>query len=188
MVLDLGVGIFASIFVSWQFGLPFDWRLLMWGMGFSLLPDLDYFIHLARRGKLDQYTFKHREIFHWPIPYLALGAVVLWPWGMPWVALFWICSLAHFIHDSVGIGYGVQWFQPFSKHRFEFFYSFRPPQAPKAPIRPVHVWKHEEMDRLVQTVGDPDYLGNVYFKLHPYAIAEFSVFYLGLAALYLYLT
>ena len=91
--------------------------------------------------------------------------------------LFALASLGHFIHDSIGIGWGVQWLYPFIKDHYSFFYIYKPRwRAERLPRRWLYIWKHDEIDALDARYGDPDWIRNIYFRGHPYAVTEFAVF------------
>ncbi len=118
MFLDIAIGIFAGIAAAVIGG---DMAQLPWfvlgGIAFALLPDVDFVVHRAvwRRGA--HFDYMHRYLLHKPLPYVLIGTALVW-WisggSMVWCALFALTSLWHFAHDTVGVGFGVQWLWPFS--------------------------------------------------------------------------
>jgi len=92
-------------------------------IGFSFLPDLDLAIWLISHNfKINKWTHQHRKILHHPIVYLSLGLLIIWPLTNQFYAiLFLLCSLTHFLHDSVAIGWGIKWLSPFSRKNYKFF-------------------------------------------------------------------
>ncbi len=54
------------------------------------------------------------------------------------------------------------------------------------PSKALYSWSPSEIDRLSSQYGDRDWIRNVYFRFHPYAIAEMLVFIFALIALFLY--
>ena len=92
-------------------------------IGFNLLPDTDFIIWLAwHNWKIDKWTHEHRIWLHHPIIYLPSGYLLVWSLTNHfYVILFLLCSLLHFLHDSIGIGWGIRWLSPFSKKNYKFF-------------------------------------------------------------------
>ena len=187
MHLDIGLGILNAIFISWLFELPLSVSMIVWGILFALAPDLDYLIHLARGGTSKD-DYKHRRLLHHPLLFLLISIGVFWVFGKTWGLMFLLGTLGHFVHDSIGIGWGVQWLSPFNKNHYSFFYVYSPPHVPNAfPSQLVYEWKYEELDELNQKYGDSNWLRNIYGKMHPFALAESIVFIAAVAGLYLYL-
>src|SRR5579884_137957 len=115
MLLDIGTGIISAIFLSQVFSIPLTWPFILAGIIFNLLPDIDFLIHFAKGGDWTN-IHHHRDYLHLPIFYILIGAIFIsfiYKWS--WSALFALTALLHFIHDSFGIGWGVQWFWPFKK-------------------------------------------------------------------------
>lgn len=180
MLLDIGTGILSAMFLSHVFGIPLTWTFVLAGIIFNLLPDADFLIHFAKGGDTHN-AEHHRDYFHLPIYYIFLGAIIIsfiYKWS--WSALFALTGLLHFIHDSTLMGWGVQWFYPFKKTHYAFLYLYSPKNKEKLPRKNLYKFRHEEIDRLAVKHGDPDWVKNIYFKVHPIAIFEFLVFALSL--------
>jgi hypothetical protein len=176
MLLDIGTGILAAMFLSHVFGIPLSWTFILWGIIFNLLPDIDFFIHFLKGGNWKN-GYHHRNYFHLPIIYILLGAIAIsfiYKWS--WSALFALTAFLHFIHDSFGPTLGVQWFWPFKKDHYALLYVYTPKHKEKLPKKILYVWRHEEIDRLAFKHADEDWVRNIYFKLHPFAIFEFLIF------------
>ena len=185
MLLDIGSGILTAIFVSWFFGMPVG-GLLAISIAFALLPDADFIFHTFKRRRHKEHSHRHRELLHYPIPFIAVGTIIASWFGVEYGILFAIASSAHFMHDSIGIGWGVQWLYPFGKKHYGFIYRYQAPGREKVKQRILHVWPHEEIDLLVEKHGDPDWIKNIYLRFHPYAIFELIIFLISLIALYRY--
>ena len=184
MLLDIGAGMLVALGVSKLFSLQLTPFLVGGGITFALVMDADFLLHLARGGS-HRSAWRHREVLHYPLVYVPLGSALAFAFGRaPWALLFSISSLAHFLHDSIGIGWGVPWLWPFSKDRYTFLYSYQPPGRPAFPRKLLYVWHHRDLDELEAKYGDPDWLRNVYGKAHPFAIVEFLFL---IAALFLLL-
>lgn len=184
MTLDIGIGIFAAIIVAKIFALPLTPLLVGLGIAFALLPDIDFIYTLARNGNGNHRAVaRHRDLIHYPVLYLPIGALITSAFGAPWALLFLLGSLGHFIHDSIGIGWGIPWLWPFTDRNYTFVYRYSPP-GKKLPQRLVHRWERGELDQLIDEYGDPDWLKNIYLKLHPFFIAELLFFLIALIALW----
>ena len=185
MLLDIGVGILLAILTNKLFSLPLSAIFLVGGVVFSLLMDIDYIFHLAKGGG-SKNAHKHRDLLHYPLLYIPLGMLIISFFNIAWAALFALCSLAHFLHDSIGIGWGIQWLYPFKEDHYAFFYRYQPRHIEKLPKRIIYTWKHEDIDLLSQKYGDENWIKNIYWHWHPYAIVEFLIFVTALIILYLY--
>lgn len=185
MLLDIGAGILL--------GLAFDsastahglLSFVSFGIFFALSPDLDFIYHLLRGGNAhnDQ---RHREIMHKPY-FLLVGWLFIAMLGSTTLAwLFVAGALSHFVHDSIGIGWGVQWLAPFKTDHFTFFYRVHTANKPKPPKRWLYVWPNSQIDELNHKYGDEQWFTNTYVKWHPFAVIEAVVFIGALVALWLY--
>lgn len=183
MFLDLGIGILMAMLVSGIFDFPLTLSFIAGGIVFSLLMDLDFLSHLKKGGSTRN-AHRHRDVSHLPLIYIPVGIIISSFYSWPWAVLFGLCSFAHFLHDSVGIGWGVQWLYPFKKEHYTFFYRYQPKNKERLPRKLLYIWKHEEIDELAKKYGDEDWVRNIYYKWHPYAIVEFFVFLVALALLY----
>lgn len=183
MLLDIGVGILVSIGLTNLWSVSLSGWFVAAGIVFALLPDADFFIHLAAGGGTLKNAHRHRELLHYPLVYIPIGTAVLSLFGSAWAVLFVLCSFLHFAHDSIGIGWGIQWLWPFNKDHYEFFWAYQPPDKPLLPRKLLYIWRHEEMPALVARYGDDNWIRNIYLNLHPYCIVEIAVFLIGVAAL-----
>lgn len=172
MLLDIGVGILAALWL----GQP------VWlGILFSLLPDFDMLVSLVKyRGNSGVY--KHRDLLHLPIIYIAIGTA-LYFYDPRVAALFLICTMLHFVHDSIGLGWGVQWLWPISRDHFSFLYLYQPPGKPALPKKYFYRFPHGEMAKLDAEFGDPNWVHNIYVQLHPFSLVELAVFSVAIAIL-----
>jgi len=185
MFLDIGVGILSAILASALFRQDLTPAFLAAGIVFALLPDVDFVFHFASGGDFKN-AHKHRDFLHYPLLYVPLGMALAVFLGPAYALLFGICSAAHFLHDSIGMGWGIQWLYPFSRNHYNFFYHYEP-RGGEIPGKTVYVWKHKEVDGLAGRHGDPDWVKNVYLRFHPYAVIELAVFAASLIILYIYI-
>lgn len=186
MLLDIGAGILLAIFTSELFNLPLTIAFLIGGVVFALFMDIDYIFHLGRGGSSKD-AHKHRDLLHYPLLYIPLGMLVISFFNFAWAVLFGLCSFIHFLHDSIGIGWGVQWLYPFKEDHYTFFYRYQPWHTERLPKKVVYIWKHHDIDMLSKKYGDEDWVKNIYWHWHPYAIVEFLTFVFALIVLYFYI-
>lgn len=185
MLLDIGAGIiwgilFDSLSDAHSLGV-FVW----FGIFSALSPDMDFLYHLATGGTMRD-DHRHREVFHKPL-FLAIGWLVVALVATPTLAwLFVVGALGHFVHDSIGIGWGVQWLAPFNNDHFTFLYRVHTADKPAPPKRRLYVWPNAEIDDLNKRYGDEDWFKNTYLRWHPFAIVELAVLVAALAALWVY--
>jgi membrane-bound metal-dependent hydrolase YbcI (DUF457 family) len=124
MFLDIGLGIFVAIVTVSIFQIDFSVYLLVFSILFALLPDAD-FLYFYLKKHDTKYDHKHRDIIHFPLIYLPIGTFIVWSlMGNIWALSFFLSSLGHFIHDGIGIGWGIKWLYPFSKKNYAFFYLY----------------------------------------------------------------
>lgn len=161
MPLDIAIGILLGMLIPQAFGLDASWVFLVFGVGFALLPDLDAVIEYARRGAVSGKTQTiHREWFHYPLSYIPVALAIGFAAGTVWGVLFASAIFLHFVHDSVGIGWGIKWLMPFSGISFKFF--SKNPQTGK--FRTLQRWQPQELTQVVADHGDPNWLQNHYFR------------------------
>lgn len=185
MLLDIGVGIILGTIFDSITETHSLLTLVGFGIFAALSPDLDFLFHLLKGGNShnDQ---RHREVLHKPY-FLFLGWLVIALLTSPILAwLFVAGALSHFIHDSIGIGWGVQWLAPFKTDHFTFLYRVHTTQKPKPPRRNIYVWPNSQIDELNQRYGDEEWFRNTYLKWHPFAVFELMVFVMSCVILYIY--
>jgi membrane-bound metal-dependent hydrolase YbcI (DUF457 family) len=175
MLLDIGVGILSSIALSRFFNISLTPFFLTAGIVFTLLPDIDFLISpgksIGRKGH------EHRSILHYPLLFIPIGTIILFFFNYELAILFAVTTLLHFMHDSIGIGWGIPWLYPFSRNHYAFLYQYDSPQ------KFIYIWTPREVEKNANDHGDPDWIKNIYFKLHPYAIIEFLIFILAVILL-----
>lgn len=170
--------------LSGLFGTPLSVGFLLGGIIFSLFVDID-FIFFFKSRRAGKHAHEHRSL-HYPLLYIPIGVLIFYPFGWQWALLFALCSIAHFIHDSIGIGWGIKWLYPFSKNHFAFLYQYSPKGKPRLPTKLFYSWKPEEVKSLAEKYGDDDWVKNIYRRWHPYAIIEFATLLLAILVLCFY--
>lgn len=180
MFLDIGLGIIIPALLSKIFHFELTNTYILFGILFSLLPDIDFIWYKIFSGKNKHVQdHKHRDILHYPILYLIFGVILFYFLNIHLLVLFLVCSFFHFMHDSIGIGWGIQWFFPFKKNYYQFLYTTNKNYDRSL----VYSYKPEDLDAISETYGDKEWFRNIYLKLHPYSIIEFLVFVVSIIIL-----
>ncbi len=187
MFLDTALGIFLSIFANLYFQIALTPFLVFICILFVLSPDFDYLIYLfKKKGKSDEMAHCHRDILHYPLIFIPSGMLLLSMFGKEWSFLFGLGSFLHFLHDSIGIGWGIRWLWPFSKNYYAFFRK----SVAKEKEFITHficIWEPEEVKKMANEYGDPNWFKNIYLRPSLISITEFTIFLISLLILYLYL-
>jgi LexA-binding, inner membrane-associated putative hydrolase len=183
MLLDIGVGILASIFLSHLFGAAVSPLFLSAGVLFSLLPDLDFLLTFNKN--VTAKAHEHRDLLHYPLLFIPVGATILFFFDHRLAALFIVTTFLHFLHDSIGLGWGVPWLYPFSRNHYAFFYQYDIARN-TLPQKKFYAWSETEVNRLASQYGDKHWIKNIYLKFHPYAVIEALIFILALFVLFFY--
>ena len=184
MPLDIGVGIMLAMASARAFHVTLSWHVVIWGILFALLPDLDVIPEMiVRRGKLGGKEISwHRELLHFPLTYVIPATLVCVLAGPLYGFLFAAGVLAHLVHDSVGIGWGIKWAWPFNKNSYKFFSNRQNGMSWQLLTH----WTPEELPAAVREYGDPDWIKHYYFEFHPIVITEIAIFILALALWYVW--
>lgn len=185
MPLDIGIGVLAAILVSRTCATELSLGFVAVGVLFALLPDVDFIYTTLTNGWRDyRAVARHRDLIHYPTIYLPIGAIVLSQLGGDWVLLFLLTSLGHFIHDSIGIGWGIPWLWPISNYNYSFFYKYSPRYHHEHPRRLIYGWPRERMDELISRYGDRHWFWNIYCRPHPFFIVELAFFVAAVVTLW----
>jgi len=129
---------------------------------FSLLPDLDFLIYHSLYP-INRFSHRHRRIFHLPVFYILLGLIILWLLDASSIfyVSFIILSLWHFLHDTFSIGYGVQWFYPFTKRHYLWNSNV---STSKKVFKNLHSDTPENIDAHADKNGDDNWVRKSFFK------------------------
>ena len=177
MPLDIGVGILAALGVAQLFGFEATPLFIAAGIVFALLPDID-----VLPAKLSGNLSIHRTYTHYPIFYLV-GFVLMWVLGFPeWATLLLVGGLLHLVHDTIGLGWGIRWFWPFSERKFRFF----PDKDGKITSQFFMTWLPHEEAALIREHHNPHWVRDFYFRPNIVAYVEYGVLIISLLVLYAY--
>ena len=171
MLLDVAAGMIGAM-MAWGHNGSSSIAFLSLGVLLALLPDADVFLSILRSKRGGKYAHEHRNFLHYPLIYLVGGGLLFWFVFPQVVLLFVALSFFHFLHDSVGIGWGVQWLFPFSRNYFKFFTDKRNNFSSRILVW----WTPAELSAAVDRYGKDDWLKRYYFRFHPVGIVEGVVF------------
>jgi hypothetical protein len=183
MPLDVGLGLLLGILLNIISGFNYHLCLLI-GVIACLLPDLD-FVWPVITGK---YSYKkpHRDGLHYPlifIPVVGLAGLLIDPSiGI----IFALGAFLHFIHDSIGIGWGVKWFFPFSKTSYSFLYRPKLAASRDMPQKLFYHWTDKERAESLAKYADPHWIKQIYFRPNIYGAIEYAVLIVGIVVSILY--
>ena len=175
MPLDIAFGIFLAMLASKFFHRELGAFLISICILFTLFPDFDFMVEWALHGSVGGKVIReHREISHFPLTFIPVVFAVWLAAGGFWAIIFGCGILFHFLHDSMGIGWGIKWWWPFSRKAFKFFSE----KDGSFSRRFLISWNDTELQEVARNAGDPDWIKNIYLKFHPISFRE----YLSLAA------
>ena len=179
MFLDIAFGIFGAIIFANSQKVELSLFLILFGVISILLVDLNAFVP-TKKYKLDKFHHNHRELLHYPLVFIPAGFVLaLIIFNLPLAILFAVLSFLHFIHDSVGIGWGIQWLYPFSKK----FYKFFSDETNELSTRFLISWTPIEQEIAAKKYGRDNWIKYYYFRPTPISIVEYSAFIIALIVL-----
>lgn len=179
MLLDIALGIFGAIIFANLQKIELSLFLVLFGIISTLLVDINLFPFI-QNYKMDKYHHQHREFLHYPLIFIPIGFVgIAIALNLQLATLFAILSFLHFVHDSIGIGWGIQWLYPFSKT----FYKFFSDEKNKLSKRFMISWTPEQQKIAVEQYGRNDWLKHYYLKPTVISITEYSIFIISLMAL-----
>jgi len=75
MLLDIALGIFGAMALAKLEGIDLSLFLIVIGILFVLLPDLDFIFYSISGKKANAQTHTHRELLHHPLIFIPIGFV-----------------------------------------------------------------------------------------------------------------
>jgi len=179
MPLDIGVGLLLGILLSSLSGLNYELCLVV-GLLASLLPDIDFIWQYIRTRRVPDTN--HRDGLHYPLLFVPIVGTLGW-YMRPYIGLiFALGAFIHFMHDSIGVGFGIKWLFPFKNNSYLFLYQTGLPTNKDMPRKIMHSWNDDERRRAVKKYRDPHWIKHIYFQVHPYGIFEYLILIVGVAA------
>lgn len=172
MFLDIKLGLGWAFLVAIFFEKMITPEWLIAGVVFALLPDLDFWFEYIKRGTVGGKVIDlHRTLFHAPLIYIPVALFIGTYFGPAWMTLFALGVFGHFIHDSMGMGYGVRWLWPFTTSWYKFF-SGKDGEIHYDLNHFFVSWSDEEMKKLVAERGNDNWIKeNIgYMRRHWFSI------------------
>ncbi len=130
-LMDIGSGIIVTWLVWRLLVLEIHWYHYVFGILFSMAPDLDILAPLVRELFGGQAGDSSHKALPTHYPLVMIGAIggVLWLFRFDsWAMLASICLFIHFVHDSWQSqekGPGVRWLAPLGKNYYQIFSRHR---------------------------------------------------------------
>ncbi len=178
MPFDIGIGIIVAICLGQALGIEVTPLFIMVSVAFSLGPDIIDGLPNIRK-MLGGHAHEHREGAHYPlvlIPVVFLLALLL-PWGIAGAFILTLLVIIHFVHDMIGVGWGIQVFRPFSK---KYLKLFTPDYREGDTKRKLFAWwTKTEMKEVARKYGREDWILWYYARTHPGGYIEWIVLIIG---------
>ena len=109
-------------------------------------------------------------------------AILVWfVCGAMYATLFSLCILAHLIHDSIGIGWGVAWLAPFSMRKILF-----PERGRRREYGWFMTWLLAEEAAMARKWHDPHWIKNWYFRPKFLTGVEYATLAVSIIMLFVY--
>ena len=154
MFLDIAVGILGALGFSRLTGAELEPVLVGFAVACALLPDADALLHIVRGRGFGKSAHMHRSLLHYPLLLIPGVFVLVLPFDLQLAVLASLLVTAHFVHDSIGIGWGVAWLYPFDRRLYKLLDDGR-------LIR----WRtSEQVEHDAHKHGDPDWLRHTYLR------------------------
>ncbi len=185
LLCDIGLGILAALGIERAFDLPFSWLHMVIGIAFAFILDAD--ILFDKDVWSDGYPsahadspYDHRELLHKPSIWLLIFCVAVFFIPLEFVLIAGSATFLHFVHDSMGTGFGIMWLWPFSTDNYKFFAAKDDPLTIRSFMTS---WSREELPEVIRRHGVKEWIPLLYFRLTWVSGVEYAIFTLGIAAL-----
>lgn len=155
-------------------------------MVFSILPDLDGVVEFFKYRKMDAGEHgDHRDGLHYPLAWMIVGIVLIFI-NLFIGSLFTLCVLAHFLNDSWGTGWGIEWLWPLNDRTYKFF--SRHDRADDVTFKQLIVsWDKGGREHAAKYLATRNWLDDIYGRITLISSIEYSEFIFSLVVLALYL-
>lgn len=165
MYIDIAIGLLIGWLVATGAGEQHLF-LMLFGVFATLSPDLDFIVWLIRNNwKVDQYAHEHRDLLHLPLIFGVGGGLLISLLNPLYGAVWFFGTIAHFMHDTIDGGWGIQWLHPFYRGYFTL-----------ASYSPKHHFRNKAEQRATAAVhGNPRWLEEQYLRPNFKLAFELSV-------------
>jgi len=176
--MDIGLGLILGVLLRHLTTMNYGVCLAI-GVVATLLPDLDYIWKALVTKRLPH--SEHRDGLHYPLLFIPtvglLGSIISPAMGL----IFAFGGVLHFLHDSVGIGFGVKWLYPFRNRSYLFLFQIKTPTNGGMPKRRFYSWSDAERDDMIRKYAYRHWIQYVYLRPNPFGLFEYSVLLIGVA-------
>jgi hypothetical protein len=182
---DFGLGVCVAFVITFLFGVQFNASAILTGVLFAYAPDIDWAFdqNFWKKGYVAAYAqnpYDHREGLHKPLLWFALIST----WGLMMgggvLPLIAFCAVAlHFLHDTVGTGWGVPWAWPITLRRFKLFAHANNDLGARLWVS----WSHRELPEYITKYGRAEWQKHFYTSWNIVSVTEYLVTLLGASLL-----
>jgi hypothetical protein len=185
---DAGIGLTVSaVMISW-FDAPATFLFVLWVLAWAYLPDLDGAFHFIKTGKAVadlENGRDHREGLHYPLIWTVLFGVLVYFFGINiWLISAYTAIVLHFLHDMIGIGWGVQIFAPLDWGSYKLF-SKKWVSADVSLLPLVTRYSRPELRKALMKYGEADWIERYFCKVTHVSIVDYSFFLIGVITIFL---
>ena len=167
MHLDIAIGLLIGGLASLSTGDQYL-SLMLFGVFATLAPDLDFIVWLVRnRWKVDQFFHEHRDLLHQPLLFGLGGGLLIGLWSPLYGLVWFLGTMAHFIHDTFDGGWGIAWLHPFYLGYFTL--------ASYSPKRHIRDFAEQRAIATVHGNPNPHWLGEQYLKPNTRMLVELGI-------------
>lgn len=192
LLADWGNGLLALLAAGYLTGTQIEWWYALIAIPLAMLPDLDAVPEILRNkrvGASAENPEDHREYFHIPLVYLAIGGGLAWFWGF-WGLVFLFAITLHFVNDFYGTGWGIPLLAPFSKRRYKFLGrrvnrlkcqlmadgDWDKLSESERRLRWLVTWEKRELPYYISNWGDENWMEKWYQNINWVSGIEFTIF------------
>lgn len=183
---DAGIGLIVSAaMISW-FSAPATFLFVVWIIVFAYLPDLDGAFHFIKTGKAVadlENGRDQREGLHYPLIWSFLFGVLFYIYGFNlWLVSAYMAMMFHFLHDMIGIGWGIQVFAPIEWGSYKFF-SKKWVGADVSLTPVVTRYSKEELRKALIKYGEADWIERYFCKWTHVSVVDYLLFLIGVVSI-----
>lgn len=178
---DFGHGIIITTILVNLFNLEYQLVYYIFGIIFSIILDLDALDEFVKFGNVSASKERpkdHRDGFHYPIIWIIVGIIFIFINNF-WGTLFLTSIMVHFLNDSWGTGWGIQWLWPLSNRSYKFF-SRKNVDADVTFKNFLVSWTPAEKEKAMSEFGTSNWIRDYYLKPTKISIIEFGTFLISL--------
>jgi len=184
---DAGIGlIVTSVMILW-FGAPHTVWFIVWTIAWAYLPDLDGAFHFIKTGKAVadlENGRDHREGLHYPLLWTLFFGVIIYIFGFNiWLISAFTAMMLHFLHDMIGIGWGVQIFAPLDWGSYKLFSKkWVSADVTLSPI--VTRYSKSELREALIKYGEADWIERYFCKWTHVSLVDYGLFLVGVISIF----